>query len=297
MAANDSTIPALCYDTCNNALVEAQSVGASPALCESDSNFSTYYQACDECVSAKGGSEESVHTSSEPPAPSTTSSVVESTVSSGPGASTTSSQVESTSRSTQLETTTTKPSSSISAPTSSLSGVPVTIIVPYTTTFDGSQTVFSLSKVLTSYPRLPQTTIITLHTTEDGHSTIWTFTRTFSHIATDLDSSTANPPSTISGDQTPLSPTEPASSFIATSGPHAWIAGPIVGSTVAVVLIIAILYKLAIKRRQRGHTVQNLRELHGDDIVKAEMTGEGMPSEVSASPTKHRHAELQGEGI
>ncbi|KAL1846232.1 hypothetical protein Daus18300_014328 [Diaporthe australafricana] len=43
-------IPAACFDTCNNAYLEAQSTGKGPGLCRPDSAFMIYYLGCDYCV-------------------------------------------------------------------------------------------------------------------------------------------------------------------------------------------------------------------------------------------------------
>ncbi|KAI0100831.1 hypothetical protein GGR51DRAFT_339557 [Nemania sp. FL0031] len=44
--------PAICYDTCNAASLEAQSVGKSQALCQRDSAFYGYYDGCQQCIAA-----------------------------------------------------------------------------------------------------------------------------------------------------------------------------------------------------------------------------------------------------
>ncbi|KAK2601058.1 hypothetical protein N8I77_010533 [Diaporthe amygdali] len=43
-------IPDACYDTCNNAYLEAQSRGKIPALCDRNSAFSNYYGGCNQCM-------------------------------------------------------------------------------------------------------------------------------------------------------------------------------------------------------------------------------------------------------
>jgi len=47
---DDSIVPAVCYDSCNNCYLEAQSVGKTQALCNRDSPFELYYQACNSCI-------------------------------------------------------------------------------------------------------------------------------------------------------------------------------------------------------------------------------------------------------
>ncbi|KAI1348700.1 hypothetical protein F5Y01DRAFT_206954 [Xylaria sp. FL0043] len=46
------TIPSICYDTCNNANLEAQAVGKTPDLCNPDSVFMSYYDGCQDCIAA-----------------------------------------------------------------------------------------------------------------------------------------------------------------------------------------------------------------------------------------------------
>lgn len=43
-------IPASCFETCNNAYLEAQSIGKTARICRPQSAFMTYYLACDACV-------------------------------------------------------------------------------------------------------------------------------------------------------------------------------------------------------------------------------------------------------
>ncbi|KAG4441760.1 hypothetical protein IFR05_002751 [Cadophora sp. M221] len=47
---DDTIVPAVCYATCNNCYIEAQSVGLSPELCATGSAFRSSYEACQQCV-------------------------------------------------------------------------------------------------------------------------------------------------------------------------------------------------------------------------------------------------------
>jgi len=49
---DDTIVPAVCYDICNNAYLEAQSVGKTPALCDARSAFRNYYDGCQACIGA-----------------------------------------------------------------------------------------------------------------------------------------------------------------------------------------------------------------------------------------------------
>ncbi|CAG8955837.1 hypothetical protein HYFRA_00011706 [Hymenoscyphus fraxineus] len=47
----DSTIvPAACYSQCNNAYIDAQKIGKTPALCAKNSTFQVEYLSCQDCV-------------------------------------------------------------------------------------------------------------------------------------------------------------------------------------------------------------------------------------------------------
>lgn len=47
---DNHVIPAACFETCNNAYLEAQSTGKGPGLCRPESAFMVYYMGCDSCV-------------------------------------------------------------------------------------------------------------------------------------------------------------------------------------------------------------------------------------------------------
>ncbi|KAH9904755.1 hypothetical protein F4778DRAFT_44599 [Xylariomycetidae sp. FL2044] len=47
-------IPAACFATCNKALIEAESAGKSPEICQADSPFQIAYQSCANCYDANG---------------------------------------------------------------------------------------------------------------------------------------------------------------------------------------------------------------------------------------------------
>ncbi|KAG8162630.1 hypothetical protein KVR01_007108 [Diaporthe batatas] len=44
------TIPAVCFDPCNNANLEAQTRGKVPSLCDRDSDFNKYLKQCNDCL-------------------------------------------------------------------------------------------------------------------------------------------------------------------------------------------------------------------------------------------------------
>ena len=43
-------LPAVCFDTCNNAFLEAQNVGKTPDLCNEGSAFRGFYDGCNACI-------------------------------------------------------------------------------------------------------------------------------------------------------------------------------------------------------------------------------------------------------
>jgi len=51
---DETIVPAVCFATCNNAYLEAQSVGKDPELCTAGSAFRVSYEACQSCVIANG---------------------------------------------------------------------------------------------------------------------------------------------------------------------------------------------------------------------------------------------------
>ncbi|KUI72392.1 hypothetical protein VM1G_07457 [Cytospora mali] len=46
----EDAVPAMCYASCNNAYIDAKSVGKTPALCVADNSFTYYYNGCQACV-------------------------------------------------------------------------------------------------------------------------------------------------------------------------------------------------------------------------------------------------------
>ncbi|KAB5549545.1 hypothetical protein GE09DRAFT_177077 [Coniochaeta sp. 2T2.1] len=49
-------VPAVCYDPCNNAYIEAQVVGKTPSLCAPNSTYLAYYNTCLNCLQENGSS-------------------------------------------------------------------------------------------------------------------------------------------------------------------------------------------------------------------------------------------------
>ncbi|TGJ81627.1 hypothetical protein E0Z10_g7127 [Xylaria hypoxylon] len=131
-------IPSTCYDSCNNANLEAQSVGMTPELCDSNSVFQSYRSACEDCLNAymdepttrdyldQNFGQWTDYCNAMAPLPTSVS--VFTTISP--------SLVEET----------------------------VVVTIPYTLTVFGVKTFVSLTKTLTSFPPLPDTTVIIIET-------------------------------------------------------------------------------------------------------------------------------------
>ncbi|KAK2032950.1 hypothetical protein LX32DRAFT_635810 [Colletotrichum zoysiae] len=54
------TAPAVCFDICNNAYMEASSVGKVPYLCDTSSGFWRGYQECISCIRTKANNAETI---------------------------------------------------------------------------------------------------------------------------------------------------------------------------------------------------------------------------------------------
>ncbi|KAJ2986608.1 hypothetical protein NUW58_g4945 [Xylaria curta] len=180
------TAPAECYDTCNNANIEAQSVGKNPALCSPDSAFMSYYKACRTCVEANV-SEGQTTDHLEPQF----AQWVDYCEASSPIPAGSTSLGEITPFITIVYTTTingTETSWYLLKTVPAFSARPDTAIITilYTTIIDGSETVWPLLKTLTTFSARPDTAIITIKTSHDGHPTTWTFTTTYTRLHSDL---------------------------------------------------------------------------------------------------------------
>ncbi|KAK1964194.1 hypothetical protein LY78DRAFT_748556 [Colletotrichum sublineola] len=55
---NETAAPVVCFDTCNNAYIEAGSVGKVPSMCDANSDFWRGYQECISCIRAEANDAE-----------------------------------------------------------------------------------------------------------------------------------------------------------------------------------------------------------------------------------------------
>ncbi|KAK2060947.1 hypothetical protein LY76DRAFT_634345 [Colletotrichum caudatum] len=57
---NAKTAPAVCFDVCNNAYIEASSVGKAPSMCNANSDFWRGYRECISCISVEANDAEMI---------------------------------------------------------------------------------------------------------------------------------------------------------------------------------------------------------------------------------------------
>ncbi|KAI0382405.1 hypothetical protein F5Y04DRAFT_252611 [Hypomontagnella monticulosa] len=248
--AQSPTIPTVCYDTCNNAFLEAQRVGKTPALCASNSAFTTYYESCESCCKENGVE---------------LSEILDfsvyldycSAVSATPGSSTVPSSAGST-------------SSASSA--SSLQFTVLTTVRPYTEDNGGAATTWSFTAVVTLYSPVATTGVIQTTRTVNGAEEISSYTTTFAQLPSDLTTTSAPPLATM-----------PPSSDPAGVSNSAWIAGPVVGG-VAAVALAALGGFIIWRRKWKGKT--NF-ELHGETAEKSELGATHPPQELEAPQPLH----------
>ncbi|KAK5637704.1 hypothetical protein RRF57_013419 [Xylaria bambusicola] len=150
----------------DNAGLEAQAVGKSPELCNPDSNFMMYYNACGSCVNAHTDDPKAI-------------SDIEQTFSVWLN------YCESLGNSTTVGGSTVAGGPPATITDTALTAVPVLVTVPFTVTTEGMTSVWPLTKTLTSYAPLPSITLLSVTTTEDGHTTIWLFTKTLTPLPSD----------------------------------------------------------------------------------------------------------------
>ncbi|KAI9720213.1 MAG: hypothetical protein M1812_003031 [Candelaria pacifica] len=67
LAKRATTAPRACYDDCNAPMLEAQSTGKTPALCQEGSAFTAGVSDCQTCISGKQGSKSSAYSDQAQP--------------------------------------------------------------------------------------------------------------------------------------------------------------------------------------------------------------------------------------
>ncbi|OTB17804.1 hypothetical protein K445DRAFT_315551 [Daldinia sp. EC12] len=258
ITARATTIPAACYSTCNNAVVEAQSVGKGPSLCAANSDFIKYRDSCKTCIESNRGNWSEI--SSGELSPWITYCDTQETI-----------------------TTATPSSKPNSSPSSSTSYDVVTRTYPYTTVNGGVTTTWVFSTVFTKFAPIPATTVVMITTAVDGEATTLSFTTTYLQITDDRTISVGNLTSTRNpiSSATDISPLPTFSTDPAKPASRAWIAGPVVGAF-SVVSIVGISAWLLWRRRRKRLEALSKTELHGDSAVKTELDAPNRPQELDA---------------
>ncbi|OTA98978.1 hypothetical protein M426DRAFT_27948 [Hypoxylon sp. CI-4A] len=260
-----STIPAACYNSCNNVYSEAQRIGKSDRLCK-DSLFVAYLQNCRDCVKNETGSDD-LSSTNLAPFIDYCASVSTSLPSPVVTVSNLGMPNYSTSRRSALWF-------------SHTNGVLNPLAV--TTFLGGVETTLAFSTVVTLYSLLPSTGVILTTQTLDGKATIFNYTTTYVQLPSSGNNSTLIPHGTSTLAQpTPsleqTGPSEPSS--------QAWIAGPVVGS-VAGVAMVALGGFLLWRRRRFTRKGRQKHELHGNTAIKSELDPTTRPQELSADNSR-----------
>ncbi|KAI0196418.1 hypothetical protein F4808DRAFT_463917 [Astrocystis sublimbata] len=175
------------------------------------------------------------------------------------------------------------------------------VTVPYTATVDGLETIWSFTRIITSFAPLPDTTVVIVRTTENGHDTVWSFTKTFTHLPRSSSSKSVDTKPTATSHTTPKStsqapddatasiPTDTATNKNKMS--QAWLAGPIVGAVAgAGIILFATLFLLRLRKRNMGK--RNDHELHGESGLKSELEAKDKPQELNGQILDVQPAEL-----
>ncbi|KAI0809434.1 hypothetical protein GGR55DRAFT_649934 [Xylaria sp. FL0064] len=270
------TVPEICYNTCNNAVLEAQAVGKVPELCSPDSVFMSYYTGCVACVEANASDAQLTTKDYLDPAFAEWIDYCGNT----------------------------SPS-----PASTLVGEYTGVItILYTTTIDGTETVWPLVKTVTTFAPRPDTAIVTIKTSQDGQPTTWIFTKTFTHLASDFlvseSKSTSNPSATTSSTGSDMLTSTPHSSEVTVSPPvstmgsesdqivqssRAWIAGPVIGGVAGIAILVLVTWWLLFRSKENES-----HEVHGESAIKSELEAKHQPQELDSHEPNRSPVELEG---
>ncbi|KAI1747197.1 hypothetical protein F4782DRAFT_521964 [Xylaria castorea] len=266
----DQTVPAVCYDGCNNAYFEAQAIGMTPEVCDS---FSGYCKACRDCL-------EAYDTNSE-----ATKDYLDSTFGQWINYCEAGSAIPMTGT----------PSVSIPSSTPSLIEQTVVVTILYTATVDGVTTIWPLEMTVTSFAPIPDTTVITIDTSQDGHRTIWTFTKTYAHLSSDALISPLQNTSSSAVTQN-ISTSTPRTSEVtaeseSTQSNRAWVAGPVIGGVTGIVILLLVAWVLFRAKRNRERKRKG-HELHGESSLKSELEVKLDPQELDGQEQSRQPVEL-----
>ncbi|KAI1274421.1 hypothetical protein F5Y07DRAFT_373075 [Xylaria sp. FL0933] len=266
----DITVPAVCYDTCNNANLEAQAIGKTPELCSPDSLFMSYYTACVACLEANASDAQAITKDYLDPDFAQWLDYCGST--------------------------------SPSLATTLVGEYTGVITILYTTTIDGTKTVWPLVKTVTTFAPRPDTAIVTIKTSQDGQPTTWIFTKTFTHLASDFlvsESKTTSNPSTGSdmsisthhSSEVTVSPpvnTMGSESDQSARSSRAWIAGPVVGGVAGIAILVLLTWWLLVRSKKNAS-----HEVHGESAIKSELEAKHQPQELESHEPNRSPVELE----
>ncbi|KAK0740490.1 hypothetical protein B0T18DRAFT_210161 [Schizothecium vesticola] len=269
-ARDDVIVPAVCFSTCNNAYLEAQTVGKTPALCGPESTFIEYYKSCSDCISANTSPDLALEAQKAYLEPKFAQFINFCFEWSAP-ASTTGTGIRFTSVATDFDTASLESKWSSIGRAASSEGYIVlpTNLVIITTETTSAPTTLPDGRVTSA----PVTRVATI-----PNLSAWKFTVPVSSTTT-----TTGPPSSPS-----LPPSgEATSATLAVDQPEAnkaWIAGPVIGGIAAVAILgFAGFFLFFIRPRRRAAAnggekdMTEKAQLHADSIPKPppqEMEGE-----------------------
>ncbi|KAK8123239.1 hypothetical protein PG984_011909 [Apiospora sp. TS-2023a] len=175
----------------------------------------------------------------------------------------------------------------------------VTTSVMISTELGGRSTVLTTRIVYPSFfPVLVTSLVTSAATLADGRSTVYTIPATFSELPRALFSdSPSTATSTAAVGNTTSHPQAPTSPGPATTQSMAWVAGPIVGGVVAIVVVVLLSWRWWCKRRQSTHSdgaAQETIRNEGDKFEKPELPasllGGGHPiQELEAGGGSYHH--------
>ncbi|GAP92924.1 putative glycoprotein X [Rosellinia necatrix] len=266
------TIPAVCYDTCNNANIEAQSIGKSAALCDPGSVFLQYYQACISCIEKESDDEQAVDKDYlDTQFGGYLSYCDQVTTESQPFT-----------RTTAL---------SLQSSTTSLKSHTVIITTSLTVEVEGVKTVVPFTKTIPVFDPIPETKVITTTRPVDGHLSIWIYTTTFDPLLRDT---SASPPQ--SSESIAINPTDPIITA-SSQRSRAWVAGPVIGGVVGAGALILVAW-LFIRAQRSRHRRRLGHELHGEAALKSELEVKHPPQELAGEELERPPpTELHGDSV
>ncbi|KAI1773305.1 hypothetical protein F4818DRAFT_123742 [Hypoxylon cercidicola] len=274
--ARSSTLPASCYDTCNNAYLEAQHTGKTPALCASGSPFQTLTAACRSCSSVDDN-DDALQSTLLPLFEPYIEYCEAQTASSSTSAASTTGTTSTTSSNSNGYIAVTVPLSRMSCILTCIAPLEINYVAD-TATLNGVATTELLTAVISYTPEFA-TTVFTDTSTLNGEPRAFVTTQVLTKLPSDfLDWLTGD---TMSG--TDVAPKPANTEFMQPMEPQSrsWIAGPIVGG-LAGLLIVGIGALLLWRRRQKLAKGKTGFELHGDSAIKSEMEVPNHPRELEA---------------